>query len=71
MEEDPFYVHDIHTENITDLKREVSDLDAHKGRLLGVVSDEQGGIIAYAIGEDNANRIVDALNNTREHNEKS
>ena len=32
------------------------------GYLIGIVSQEDGGIIGYAIGEEHANQIVKALN---------
>ena len=63
-EDEPrFYIHDVHDGNIADLQREVNDLNAHRGRFVGVVDEEDGGIIAYAIGEGNAARIVDGLSN--------
>lgn len=32
------------------------------GYLIGIVSQNDGGIIAYAVGEEHANQIVKALN---------
>lgn len=62
QDELPFYTHDINEANLVDLHREIADLEAHRGRLVGVVSEEDGGIIAYAIGEDHAATITNALN---------
>lgn len=73
MNEDPqFYWMDLEPQNVGDLMLDVSvTLDAHLmagvqhlhvGVLYGIVSEDDGGIIAYAIGEEHANQIVKALN---------
>jgi hypothetical protein len=62
MDEPRFYEMDIYDANLEDLRREIIALEKHRGRLQAIVDDDQGGIIAYAIGEDNARGIVNALN---------
>jgi hypothetical protein len=42
--------------NLVDLFR-----SALKGELFGIVTNKDGGIIAYAIGTDHAEQIVDAI----------
>jgi hypothetical protein len=61
-EEPAFDTHDINDVNLRDLEREISALRAFEGRLVGVFSEEAGGIIAYAIGDEHAYMIVAALN---------
>lgn len=43
--------------NIPDLKKSVD-----KGDMYGIVSETDGGIIAYAIGNEHADEIVSKLN---------
>lgn len=63
-EDAQFYTHDINDQNLGDLRDEITALDERRGRLVGIVDEEAGGIIAYAIGEDHAARVVAALNKT-------
>lgn len=62
----PFYWMDLDHTNVADIARCMAttlspltndDDDA----LFGIVSEHDGGIIAYAIGLDHANEIVEAL----------
>lgn len=50
------------TQDMTDLNdhdlREAIDM----GQMVAICDEEAGGIIAYAIGYDHADRIVEALN---------
>lgn len=73
MDDDPkFYWMYLEPPHVGDLMLDVSvTLDAHlmagvehlhAGVLFGIVSEDDGGIIAYAIGEEHANMIVKALN---------
>lgn len=56
-EEPAYYWQDLDEEpNLRDLRD-----SADAGDLYGIVSEEDGGIIAYANGVDHANLIVDAL----------
>lgn len=69
--EDDFYWMDLDPSNVGDLMLDISvTLSAnlmagvehlHVGTLIGIVSEEDGGIIAYAIGEDHAEQITKAL----------
>lgn len=66
MTDDPaFYVMDLDADpNIADLLGSVADTmreTPDDTGLYGIVSEEDGGIIAYAIGEAHANLIADAL----------
>jgi hypothetical protein len=69
-EEAPFYAMDLDTDNVSDLLHDVSvtlspnlfpGIENMNVFLLGIVSAEAGGIIAYAIGDENADLIVTAL----------
>lgn len=60
-DEPRFYTHDLIDVNLDDLDRELADLRAHRGRMVGIVDEEAGGIIAYALGEDAAAQIANAL----------
>ena len=61
----PFYVHDsLDKYNIADLLISCSDTLGNKpveSFLVGIISEKDGGIIAYAIGYENGERIVNAL----------
>lgn len=61
MPEPRFYTHDLNDQNLFDLRNEVTALNRNEGRLVGIVDEQDGGIIAYAIGEDHAAAIVTAL----------
>lgn len=50
------YMH-LDEDNIADLGRSI-----YRNELYGIISENDGGIIAYAIGRDHANAIVRALN---------
>lgn len=59
-DEPKFYWQELDNDNVHDLTD-----SAYSGYLFGIVSEKDGGIIAYANGEDHANEIVDALNNQK------
>lgn len=66
-DDDPrYYCHPIETINAADLLGDIAytlgsgpDSEAHA--VVHYVCDETDGIIAYALGEDNAQRIIAAL----------
>lgn len=64
MTEGRYYTQDINDANMRDLKREVKALEQRRGRLVAIVDEEMGGIVAYGIGEDNSADIVKALQQT-------
>lgn len=53
---------DLIDSNVEDLRREIDDLDHHRGRLVAIIDEEAGGIIAYAIGDDHAALLAKAAN---------
>lgn len=57
-----FTTMDLIDQNVVDLASEVDALNNKRGRMVAVVDDEAGGIIAYAIGENHASMIVETLN---------
>lgn len=61
MTDEPFYTHDLIESNVGDLKREIAALEAHRGRMVAIVSEDDGGIIAYALSEEFAAEIVRGL----------
>lgn len=63
MADPRFYPQDLDDDNLIDLHESMD-----QGDVLGIVDNEQGGIIAYALGEDNANTIVAALTSLAWHN---
>lgn len=73
MNDEPnFYSQDLDPENVADLTLDLAvtlspSLMAgthhlQAAPLIGIVSERDGGIIAYAIGDENADQIVAALN---------
>lgn len=56
MEESNFDHMDLDVDNLKDLWK-----SAYKDELFGIISETDGGIIAYAIGQDHADAIVRAL----------
>lgn len=56
----PFNWMDLEQDNTVDAATSLI-----RGKLFGIVSQDDGGIIAYAIGEDHAEQIVDALTEAR------
>lgn len=64
-EHDPrYYAMDLIAENVTDLADEVVAMREKRGRLLGLVDDVEGGIIAYVLGESLTTQLVTTLNRT-------
>lgn len=63
----PFWWMDLDEDpNLQDLQENITATRENtEGALFGIVSEADGGIIAYAIGQEHANLIVDALKATR------
>jgi hypothetical protein len=71
VDEDPaFYWQYLDYVNVADVARVMAETlsplhnDDDDGGLYGIVSEEDGGIIAYAIGKPHAQQIVAALRAT-------
>lgn len=63
-DEPRYYAMDLIPENVTDLADEVTAMREKRGRLLGLVDNVDGGIIAYVLGEGLTADLVTALNRT-------
>lgn len=67
MHQDEFYTMPLDEENVADLLMHVAKTvtrytPSREGNVLyGIVSEADGGIIAYAIGDEHAQQIVAAL----------
>lgn len=63
-DEPRYYSMDLIEQNVTDLADEVAAMREKRGRLLGLVDDVEGGIIAYVLGEGLTTQLVTTLNRT-------
>lgn len=63
-DEPRYYSMDLIEQNVTDLADEVAAMREKRGRLLGLVDDVEGGIIAYVLGESLTTQLVTTLNRT-------